>query len=49
LATLLWRRQLTEPHHQSARAFHLLGALSTLPLLLAATVALWASAAVIGG
>jgi len=49
LATLLWRRQLTEPHHPSARAFHLLGALSTLPMLLAATVALWASAAVIGG
>jgi arsenical pump membrane protein len=49
LATLLWRRQLTEPQHQSARAFHLLGALSTLPILLAATVALWASAAVIGG
>ena len=49
LATLLWRRQLPEPHHPSARAFHLLGALSTLPMLLAATVALWASAAVIGG
>ena len=49
LATLLWRRQLTEPHHQSARAFHLLGALSTLPILLAATFALWASAVVIGG
>ena len=49
LATLLWRRQLTEPHHQSARAFHLLGALSTLPILLAATLALWASVAVIGG
>lgn len=49
LATLLWRRQLAEPDHQSARTFHLLGALSTLPILLAATVALWASAAMIGG
>ena len=49
LATLLWRRQLTEPHHQSARTFHLLGVISTLPILLAATVALWASAAMIGG
>jgi arsenical pump membrane protein len=49
LATLLWRRQLAEPDHQSARTFHLLGVLSTLPILLAATVALWASAAMIGG
>ena len=49
LATLLWRRQLPESHHQSARTFHLLGVLTTLPILLAATVALWASAAVIGG
>jgi arsenical pump membrane protein len=48
LATLLWRRQLTEPDRPSARTFHVLGALSTLPMLLAATVALWATAAVIG-
>jgi arsenical pump membrane protein len=49
LATLLWRRQLRESDHPSARTFHRLGAVSTLPILLAATVALWVSSAVIGG
>jgi arsenical pump membrane protein len=49
LATLLWRRQLVEPDRPSARTFHLLGALCTLPILLAATVALWAVSTAVGG
>lgn len=48
LATLLWRRQLVEPDHPSARTFHVLGALSTVPILLAATVTLWAVSTAVG-
>jgi arsenical pump membrane protein len=49
LATLLWRRQLDPPDHPSGRTFHVLGALSTVPLVLAATVTVWAAAIVVGG
>lgn len=47
LATLLWRRLLPESDRPSAKQFHLLGAMSALPMVVLATVALWAMAALI--
>jgi arsenical pump membrane protein len=44
LATLLWRRLLPYADRPRAGQFHALGALTVPPVLVAATVALWASA-----
>ncbi len=49
LANLLWRRTLLRRGGEaSARAFHLLGALVTLPAVAVATLVLWAWAPLVG-
>lgn len=48
LATLLWRRMLPDDERPRAGEFHALGALTVLPLLLVASVVLWAALRVIG-
>ncbi len=48
LATLLWRRLLPARNRPRAAEFHLLGVLAVPPILVAATVALWLSARVLG-
>jgi arsenical pump membrane protein len=41
LATLLWRRQLPDSDRARARDFHLYGALTVIPSLVATTVLMW--------
>jgi arsenical pump membrane protein len=48
LATLLWRRLLLERDRPRAAEFHTLGALTVPPILLLATVSLWAALRVVG-
>jgi arsenical pump membrane protein len=48
LATLLWRRLLPERDRPRAAEFHTLGALTVPPILLLATVSLWAALRVVG-
>ncbi len=49
LANLLWRRPLLRRGgHPSARDFHLLGALLTLPTVAVGVVVLWAWAPLVG-
>jgi arsenical pump membrane protein len=48
LATLLWRRLLPERERPRAAEFHALGALTVPPILLLATVSLWAALRVVG-
>lgn len=49
LATLLWRRLLPEDDRPRAREFHALGALTVPPILVLATLGLWAGLRVLGG
>jgi arsenical pump membrane protein len=48
LATLLWRRLLPERDRPRAAEFHALGAMTVGPILLLATLALWASLHIVG-
>jgi arsenical pump membrane protein len=48
LATLLWRRLLPERDRPRAAEFHALGAMTVAPILLLATLALWASLHIVG-
>jgi arsenical pump membrane protein len=48
LATLLWRRQLPKEETPHPGQFHTLGLVTVPPLLVLATVALWAASRVIG-